>query len=47
VGCKPHCHLSLEGDAPDPREVQGPELGRLVELPGVGGLHQRYVREAA
>ena len=41
------CHLSLEGDAPEPRTVQGPELGRVIELPEVGGLHHRYVREAA
>jgi len=41
------CHLSLEGDAPEPRAVQGPELGRVIELPEVGGFHHRYVREAA
>jgi hypothetical protein len=26
---------------------QGRELGRVIELPEVGGLHHRYVREAA
>jgi transposase InsO family protein len=41
------CHLSLEGDAPEPRTVHGPELGRVIELPEGGGLHHRYVREAA
>lgn len=41
------CHLSLDGDAPKPRAVQGPELGKVIELPEVGGLHHRYVREAA
>jgi putative transposase len=41
------CHLSLDGDAPEPRAVQGPELGKVIELPEVGGLHHRYVREAA
>ena len=41
------CHLSLDGDAPEPRAVQGPELGRVIELPEVGGLHHRYIREAA
>ena len=41
------CHLSLKGDAPEPRAVQGPVLGRVIELPEVGGLHHRYVREAA
>jgi len=40
-------HLSLMGDAPDPRPAQGPELGRVVELPEVGGLHHRYERAAA
>jgi putative transposase len=41
------CHLSLDGDAPEPRAVPGPELGEVIELPEVGGLHHRYVREAA
>ena len=41
------CHLSLEGDAPEPRSVQGPELGKVIELPEVGGLQHRYVRQAA
>jgi len=41
------CHLSLDGNAPEPRVVQGPELGRVLELPEVGGLHQRYVQQAA
>ncbi len=40
-------HLSLGKDAPDTRQVQPPELGRIVELPEVGGLHHRYVRQAA
>jgi transposase InsO family protein len=40
------CHLSLEGDAPRSRGVQGPELGEVVELPKVGGLHHRYERAA-
>jgi len=41
------CHLSLDGDAPESRPVHGPELGEVIELPEVGGLHHRYVREAA
>lgn len=41
------CHLSLGGDAPEPRPAQGPERGRVVELPEVGGLHHRYERPAA
>ena len=40
-------HLSLDKDAPIPRAVQPPELGRVVELPEVGGLHHRYERPAA
>ena len=32
------CHLSLERDAPEPRAVHGPEMGRDIELPEVGGL---------
>ena len=40
-------HLSLEKDAPIPRAVQLPQLGRVVELPEVGGLHHRYERRAA
>src|SRR6266702_2089527 len=41
------CHLSLVGDAPEPRPVQGAEHGGVVELPEVGGLHHRYARAAA
>src|SRR5580692_12718321 len=40
-------HLSLEKDAPEPRPIQPPELGRVVALPRVGGLHHRYERRAA
>jgi len=40
-------HLSLEKDAPVPRTVQPPELGKVVEFPEVGGLHHRYERRAA
>ena len=38
---RPRSHPSLEGDALEPRTVQGPELGRVIELPEVGGLHHR------
>ena len=41
------CHLSLAGDAPEPRRVQGPDLGKVVAFPEVGGLHHRYERAAA
>jgi len=40
-------HLSLEKDAPEPRAIQPPEMGPLVALPQVGGLHHRYQRQAA
>jgi len=40
-------HLSLAKDAPDGREVQSIEKGRVVELMRVGGLHHLYKRMAA
>jgi putative transposase len=40
-------HLSLDKDAPIPRSVQSPDMGSVVELPQVGGLHHRYERRAA
>jgi transposase InsO family protein len=40
-------HLALDKDAPIPRKIQPPELGRVVEFPEVGGLHHRYERRAA
>ena len=40
-------HLSLHKDTPIPRAVQPPDLGAVVELPEVGGLHHRYERRAA
>jgi transposase InsO family protein len=40
-------HLSLEQDSPEPRPVQPPEMGRVVAVPQVGGLHHRYQRRAA
>jgi putative transposase len=41
------CHLSLAGDAPEPRGIQGLELGEVVEIAEVGGFHHRYERTAA
>jgi hypothetical protein len=35
-------HLSLEKDASVLRAVQLPEMGRVIEVPQVGGLHNRY-----
>jgi putative transposase len=40
-------HLALEKDAPVSRAIQPPELGVVVELPHLGGLHHRYERRAA
>lgn len=35
-------HLSLHKDTPTPRKVQ--DVGRVISVPMVGGLHHRYVR---
>jgi len=40
-------HLSLEKDAPEPRAIQATNLGPVIELSEVGGLHHRYERRAA
>src|SRR5208283_1715179 len=40
-------HLSLGKDSPEPRAIQPPEMGSVVGLPQVGGLHHRYERRAA
>jgi len=40
-------HLSLGKDSPEPRAIQPPEMGPVVGLPQVGGLHHRYERRAA
>jgi len=39
-------HLSLDKDAPDGRPIET-ALGRVISIPEVGGLHHRYVRQAA
>jgi putative transposase len=40
-------HLALDKDAPDPRPIEPPAAGKIVEVPEVGGLHHRYLRQAA
>jgi len=40
-------HLALNKDAPVSRAVQLPEMGEVIELPQLGGLHHRYERRAA
>src|SRR5262249_53227367 len=44
---KSRTHLSLAKDAPEPRTMQPPELGDVIEIAEVGGLHHRYERRAA
>jgi putative transposase len=39
-------HQSLDHNSPQPREVYPPELGRVVSIPQVGGLHYLYQRAA-
>jgi len=39
--------LTLGKDAPISRPVQTADLGQIVEVPQVGGLHHRYDRIAA
>jgi hypothetical protein len=40
-------HLSLDKDAPHEGPIEPPELGGIIPIPEVGGLHHRYVRRAA
>ena len=40
-------HLSLDKDTPEPRPMQPPEIGRVIAIPQVGGLHRGYERRAA
>jgi len=40
-------HLSLDKDSAEPRPVEPPGSGEVIELPVVGGLHHLYARRAA
>jgi hypothetical protein len=40
-------HLSLRKDSPEPRTMQAPDMGPVVAISQVGGLHHRYQRRAA
>jgi hypothetical protein len=40
-------HLSLEKDSPEPRPIRPPEIGPVVTLRQVGGLHHRDQRQPA
>ena len=37
-------HLSLDRNAPEPREVEPPAKGKIISISQVGGLHHRYSR---
>ena len=39
-------HLSLERNAPVPRNIELPSKGKVISIPEVGGLHHRYSRAA-
>jgi putative transposase len=41
------CHRSLAMDCPEPRPVQGPETGTVIEVEEARGLYRHYERRAA
>jgi len=41
------CHRSLDMDCPQPRPVQPPDTGDVVEIAEAGGLYRHYERRAA
>jgi putative transposase len=40
-------HLALDKHAADVRPIELPTAGKIVQRPEVGGLHHRYLRQAA
>jgi len=40
-------HLGWEKDTTEPRPIQSTDMGRIIAMPEVGGLHHRYERRAA
>ena len=44
---KSRTHLSLDKDAPMPRQVVSPADGDISAIPHLGGLHHRYQRRDA
>ena len=40
-------HLGLEKDCPEPRPIEPADRGSIRSEPMVGGLHHRYLRQAA
>jgi hypothetical protein len=41
------CHQALEMDCPEPRAVQPPEVGKVVEVREAGGLYRHREQPAA
>jgi putative transposase len=39
--------LALDKGAPDLRPIESSATGKIVQLPEVGGLHHRHIRQAA
>ena len=44
---KPRRELALDKNAPDLRQRESPDGGKVIALPMVGGLHHRYARREA
>ena len=44
---KSRTHLAIDMDCPKHRAVQTPDMGEVVQIPQVGGLHHRYERRTA
>lgn len=40
-------HRFQERDCPEPRAMEPPDQGKIIELPLLGGLHLRFTRQAA
>ncbi len=38
-------HLGLAKDAPEERSIETRDMGEIVAIPRIGGLHHRYSRE--
>ena len=41
------CIFGRDEDAPEPRRVESPAMGKVSAIPKVGGLHHYYTRRAA